>query len=146
MGFLKEEQDLIRAVFDLKVAIKRFGRRELEKIEADLTLEQVIVLSIIDDGEGVNISQIAELAERDATTISRMITGLENKGLVVRISDREDSRQKTVYLTKQGRESLQPIDEFRPEFVRILYDGLSDDDITHAINVLNKVAKNVEPQ
>ena len=61
------------------LTMKRAGRKLLVELEIDLTMEQVMALKILDNEEGLNASEIAERADRERTTMTRMLDGLERR-------------------------------------------------------------------
>lgn len=48
--------------------------------------------------------QVADFAGMDRMMLSRLVAGLERRGILVRLSDREDARLKRLRLSQEGRE------------------------------------------
>ncbi|MCK4573346.1 MAG: MarR family transcriptional regulator [candidate division Zixibacteria bacterium] len=134
---------LFSAIWQGFYAIKHAGRKKLAEMQYDLTLEQLVVLSILDDGDGLNIGTLADLADKERTTMSRMVTGLEKRNLAVRIPDRIDHRQKLVYLTKTGRSRLKDLDTLGDEFEKRASAGLNPAKIKESVELLEKLAANL---
>jgi len=134
---------LFSAIWQGFYAIKYAGRKMLAEMQYDLTLEQLVVLSILDDGDGLNIGTLADLADKERTTMSRMVTGLEKRNLAVRIPDRIDHRQKLVYLTKTGRSRLKDLDTLGDEFEKRASAGLNPAKIKKSVELLEKLAANL---
>ena len=86
---------------------------------------------------------MGEICLRDKPTISRIIDSLEDKSLVVRVSDQIDHRIKRVVLTKSGKQlfyDVLPIMEKTREEVR---GKIPDEEIEIFKNVLSKIIKNL---
>ena len=86
---------------------------------------------------------MGEICLRDKPTISRIIDSLEDKSLVVRVSDQIDHRIKRVVLTKAGKQlfyDVLPIMEKTREEVR---GEIPDEEIEIFKNVLSKIIKNL---
>ena len=84
-----------------------------------------------------------EICHRDKPTITRIIDSLENKSLVVRVSDQIDHRIKRVVLTKSGKQlfyDVLPIMEKTREEVR---GKIPEEEIEIFKNVLSKIIKNL---
>lgn len=146
MGHKKNPEDvkeLLDSIFFCFFAIKRYGKRILEQKVFDLTLEQVIVLKILADCEGINLSELAEAADRDKTTTSRMVTGLEKRNLVVRVPDKSDSRQKLIYLTHDAKAKLEELDDLKYLMEEAAYKDITPEEQQAAMQTLLKVARNV---
>ncbi len=70
----------------------------------DVTCEQWSVLVHLEKKNGQSQQELAALTCKDKTSITRLIDNMENHNLVVRIPDKNDKRQKLIYLTKKGQD------------------------------------------
>ena len=87
----------------------------------DISMDQWMVLGPIWQLESPSQKDLGEICLRDKPTISRIIDSLEDKSLVVRVSDQIDHRIKRVVLTKAGKQlfyDVLPIMEKTREEVR----------------------------
>ena len=75
----------------------------------DFTNEQLWILVILWDEEGVSQQTIGNALLRDKATISHLINVLEDKEFVERRPDPKDERQKRIYLTEKGTELKQEV-------------------------------------
>ena len=62
------------------------------------------ILSLLRDADQMSVGEISRLARVDKAWISRLSRELEDKGLVARVPDPQDSRAMLVSLTRKGRE------------------------------------------
>jgi DNA-binding MarR family transcriptional regulator len=109
----------------------------------DISLDQWMVLGPIWQLESPSQKDLGEICLRDKPTISRIIDSLEDKSLVVRVSDQIDHRIKRVVLTKAGKQlfyDVLPIMEKTREEVR---GEIPDEEIEIFKNVLSKIIKNL---
>ena len=65
----------------------------------------------------LGIGELAQLCGRDYTTVSRQITKLESKGLVIRQTNAQDARIKEVVITKKGATMTNALDGAREKIV-----------------------------
>lgn len=137
------EIDLPRYIGGAWLMMRRFGRKMFQKLEFDFTFDQGLVLFILQEEDGLSIGEIAERSDRDRTTTSRMLSGLEKKGLLVRVSGQQDSRQKLIYLTRKAKEILKSIDHIRLEFTEIMSQGLEYEEVKQAADTLAKILVNL---
>ena len=70
----------------------------------EVTCEQWSVLVNLGKKNGQRQQELASLTCKDKTTITRLIDNMEKHNLVVRLPDKNDKRQKLIYLTKKGRD------------------------------------------
>lgn len=138
-----DNTELLRAISRCWLSMKQTGRSLLREHDYDLTIEQLMVLFILEDKDGQNLRVLAELADRERTTMTRMIDGLERRNLVVRVPDKTDGRNKLVYLTRQGRSMTKKVEELRQQFDTIIINGLKKKEIEQATRILHRVSKNL---
>ena len=108
----------------------------------DISMDQWMVLGPIWQLESPSQKDLGEICLRDKPTITRIIDSLEDKSLVVRVSDQIDHRIKRVVLTKAGKQlfyDVLPIMEKTREEVR---GEIPDEEIEIFKNVLSKIIKN----
>ena len=109
----------------------------------DISMDQWMVLGPIWQLESPSQKDLGEICLRDKPTITRIIDSLEDKSLVVRVSDQIDHRIKRVVLTKSGKQlfyDVLPIMEKTREEVR---GKIPDEEIEIFKNVLSKIIKNL---
>ena len=109
----------------------------------DISMDQWLVLGPIWQLESPSQKDLGEICLRDKPTITRIIDSLEDKSLVVRVSDQIDNRIKRVILTKAGKQlfyDVLPIMEKTREEVR---GDIPEEDIEVFKNVLSKIIKNL---
>ena len=88
----------------LSQAEQRLARR-IERVlkPASLTLEQWRVLSLLTDGDGHPMSQIAAHALVPPPTLTKLVDKLVDRALVYRRVDDADRRRILVFLSARGR-------------------------------------------
>ena len=109
----------------------------------DISMDQWMILGPIWQLESPSQKDLGEICLRDKPTITRIIDSLEDKSLVVRVSDQIDHRIKRVVLTKAGKQlfyDVLPIMEKTREEVR---GKIPDEEIEIFKNVLSKIIKNL---
>lgn len=63
----------------------------------------LLVLDCLQGGEGKTQRELADLVEIRAQSLSEILAGMEEKGLIVRETDAEDRRAVRVFITDEGR-------------------------------------------
>lgn len=146
MSFEQEgpQKQLISHLASTWLLIKNRAKRMLCDMKHDLTFEQMMILHILANEEGQNLGSMAEQADREQTTISRMVDGLEKRNLVLRVSDKSDKRQKLLYLTPLGKERMVQMKPFREQFYSVIYKDISEKEICLCLATLEKMFRNLE--
>lgn len=107
----------------------------LSHIIAGITPNEYISLRIIQalinksQGDGVHISQIGSELEISAPAVSKMLKGLEEKGLIRREVDFENRRNTFVFLTKKGIAIKANADNSLNAFFKNVYAKVGREDI-----------------
>ena len=111
----------------------------------DISLDQWMVLGPIWQLESPSQKDLGEICLLDKTSITRIIDALEEKSLVVRVSDQIDHRIKRVVLTNAGKQlfyDVLPIMEKTREEVR---GEIPEKEIEVFKKVLSKIIQNLNP-
>src|ERR1700759_236511 len=69
----------------------------------------------------LGIVELAELAGRDYTTVSRQVAKLESLGLVQRVPSPEDGRVRAAIATDEGRTMTKALDTARQKIIEGLF-------------------------
>jgi DNA-binding MarR family transcriptional regulator len=93
----------------------------------------------IDEKEGTTVSQVAALLGLKSTSLSRMLSQMEDMGLIFRQSNKGDKRSVIIYLTDLGKEKRQQARSVVKQFNAYLNDHISDKEKQHLMNALRKV-------
>ena len=109
----------------------------------DLSLQQMIILKILNEEDGRPQQDLAIVTERHKASLTRLLATLEKKKLVTRISDKVDKRVNRVYLTKLGKEQLQSTFPLMREIMAEMQLGLNASEIQTTIQTLQKIQSNL---
>lgn len=108
----------------------------------NVTGEQWIVLLQILDDEGLNQQEIACKVGKDKASITRLVDGLEKRNLVVRIADKNDRRNKLIYLTKEGKQVKAELSKIATQTLVDLQQNIVSNELEICKKVLRQVFKN----
>ncbi|MFN5926716.1 MAG: MarR family winged helix-turn-helix transcriptional regulator [Roseiflexaceae bacterium] len=75
----------------------------------DISVPRYMVLRMLSDTEGVNISHVATQLHLTLGSTSQLIDRLEQDGLVSRHDDEDDRRIRRIYLLAKGREIIDAV-------------------------------------
>lgn len=111
----------------------------------DITTEQYRVLVILWNNDGLNQQELAEATHKNKTSLTRLINNLEKRGLVVRVQDRTDNRNKHVCLTGKGKELPKELTRLAKETLKDALAGISAEEIQICKDVLLRILGNLAP-
>ncbi len=109
----------------------RAQRRHFLRLAArhgiDLTPEQWFVLNKLRQEDGRNPSALADAIFADRPNITRLLRGLERKGLVARRPDPDDGRRQRMHITVEGVALHDRFAAIVPQTRAAVFAGIDDD-------------------
>ena len=127
--FSEEQKSLIEYIGRTWLAIKQKTKVYLKDLRYDLSIEQIIVLAVLEEFEGMTIGNLAVKIDRERTTLSRMIDNLENRNLVIKITDKKDKRKKLIYLTPLGRNKIEEVVKFSDDYFYQMFQDIKAENL-----------------
>ena len=91
----------------LRLAITRLARRLRQQAEGEVTPSQLSALSSVDRLGPITLGELATVERVQPPSMTRIVTGLEEAGLVVRKVDERDRRVARVETTVAGQRFLE---------------------------------------
>jgi DNA-binding MarR family transcriptional regulator len=113
------------------------------KVGYDLTVEQWIILLVLSGRNGQFQQQLADITSKDKTSMTRLIDGMEKRGLVKRSPDTVDRRQKRICLTSRGKQLRQKLIPLVHKNLRSTQRNIAPEQLKICKNVLRKVYENI---
>ncbi|PQO25007.1 MarR family transcriptional regulator [Blastopirellula marina] len=127
--------------FHLGVAMRKISRIYAEGLAAyEVTPAQLFMLSCLDCQNGQKPSELAEEVHLDASSMTGLLDRTEKAKLIRRMRDPADRRALRIYLTPQGKETverLKPVIEQLQEKVHEdFFAGCSEEQIACFLEIL----------
>ncbi|HEX5769531.1 MAG TPA: MarR family transcriptional regulator [Nocardioidaceae bacterium] len=110
------------------VTLARLGRRMRQRMPGEeLDFGTILLMKALLRGP-LRLTDLAAVVELDASTVSRQVRHLEDRGLLERTGDPDDGRASRIALSAEGRTRLETGAERRRAFVsRLVEDWPSED-------------------
>ena len=104
-----------------------------------------VLMIIADAGDaGIRQKDIAKEIHVSPSTLSELITKLEDDNYVERKVDPDDKRATLITLTEKGQARAYEVSEEHGEFVEGFFAGLTDEEKEQLLTLLKKAAGNIE--
>jgi DNA-binding MarR family transcriptional regulator len=120
---LDSDEPAVIDVTRLRVALARLSRRLRRHELAGLTPTQLAALATVEQSGPIRLGDLAAIEGIAPSTLTRLISALEDSGYVQRCADPTDARASTLAVTAEGREML---DRIRTETTLVLARSLGD--------------------
>lgn len=109
----------------------------------DITSEQWKILCALWEKDGQNQQEISAKTGKDKTSVTRLISHLEKKSLVARVTNPEDRRHKYVRLTPRAKQIQKEFKHLADRTLAEAQEGISSEDLGVCHKVLQKILCNL---
>lgn len=116
-----------------------FSRTLANHPDIDITADQWIVLDILFHQSPVTQQSLAEMAMKDAPTVTRILDLLESKNYIARENFPGDRRKFNITLTRKGENMHRKVFPLAQTFRAECYQGLTADELRVFSQVLSKI-------
>ena len=127
-------------------AYRKISQKNIDKIVKDITVDQCLVLIILDKNSNYSQKEIAELIFKDNASITRIIELMVKKDYLTRTINELDRRKFNLEITLKGKKTIELLSPIFIKNRKIALDGLSEDEIELLSKILNKIIINCKPQ
>ena len=104
-----------------------------------IATEQLTILAFLHKYPELSQNDLGKKVGKDKTTVTRMLEALVKKGLIRKVSDRNDRRAFLIYLTPRGEEILEAALPISKTVTEEYHRLLDDDERNHLLNALEKI-------
>ena len=109
----------------------------------DITPEQFLVMDTLWDEGILNQQQIADYIQKDKNSVTKLLDGLEKRGLILRTAVGTDRRSKNIVLTKHAEEVKAKVTAVALQAVDQICNGIGNKELSVFISVLERMIKNM---
>lgn len=109
-----------------------------------ITREQEAILRELVRGDGINQVELALRTGQERNNLSRTLTILENKNLILRETCPQDKRNCLIYITREGRAQHEGIFEAIEAYRAVLFQGLTPEEIQDVADKIIRLTGNLE--
>ena len=89
---------------------------------------ECMICSYVYTHEGCSQDDVSKALCMDKTTVTKSLQALENKGVLLRVSDKADKRRNALSLTKEGKEKCTRILHIHDEWIGKLMEVLDEEE------------------
>lgn len=142
---MKEQNPTKSVLYSIEHAIKEYrkiSQKNIEKIVNDITVDQCLVLIILNDNKSVSQIEIAKLIFKDNASITRIIELMVNKDYLTREKNELDKRKTKLEITDKGKKTIELLTPVIHLNRQKALDGLSLEEINMLDQILDKIITN----
>ncbi len=124
--------------------IKLSSQREFDKSGLGITVEQWILLKIIEESEQISQKELADKSLRDPASITRTLDILSKNGFIIREQIPENRRQYNIILTSTGKKFVSKHLGMVKELRSKMTSSFSKNELASLSTMLEKIQHNME--
>ncbi|ASK32712.1 MarR family transcriptional regulator [Chryseobacterium sp. T16E-39] len=138
----KSEQTIFYSIEESIKSYRQFAQKQINDQGFDITIDQGLILSIINENPGIPQKEIARRAFKDVASVTRIIELLVKSGFLKRDSFEKDRRRFTLHLTAKGKKILTEIQPIVDANRKKAVEGISEEEIELLRKLVNKISAN----
>lgn len=129
-------------IHQIDLALCNYAKNELAPFK--IAPEQSLITMLLRNEDGLTQKEISQKLDKDKAVITRMVDSLEQKGFIRRIISQGDRRIQNVYLTAEGKKSMDNVILISEEINRLICKGISPEELQEVIRILSKMRQNIQ--
>lgn len=132
-------------LYTIEQTIKEYRKicqKNIQKIVSDITVDQCLVLIILNDNAKISQIEIAKLIFKDNASVTRIIELMVKKDYLTRETDELDKRKTKLGITEKGKKTIVLLTPIIKLNRKTALDGLSIDEIELLDKILHKIILN----
>jgi DNA-binding MarR family transcriptional regulator len=119
-----------------------FVQEHFNQAGLDLTKEQMIVLKKLSFKDGLNQNELAFLTLRNKSSLTRLLSKMEAKKIIIREQSSSDKRIKRVFITEKGKETFLRSSPVIKKIINKIEQNISVEEKQEMIKILKKIQSN----
>lgn len=146
-----KENNISELALELGLAMGEMKNRLRQKIQAkineydsDLSFELIEIMGLLSRNNGINQQEIGNKVSKDKSSITYLINSLVKREYVQRIENKNDRRNKQIYLTDKGKQIVQTVYPWALELYEKAAGDFNENEIKNALLLVKKMTTNLE--
>lgn len=139
---INSQQTIFYGIENTIKKYRKFAQHNIYQVVSDITLDQILILSILDSDPDISQKNIALALFKDYASVTRMIELLVKKDYLKREIHQQDRRMFNLQITEKGHMTLVKLKPIILINRSHALKGLSEEQIQQFNITLNQITKN----
>jgi len=131
--------ELGRSMSELRNHVRQHIQVKIKEHGINITFEMLEVMGCLWKKDGINQQEIADLTLRDKSSMTYLLDNLVKRGMVKRVEDEDDRRNKLIYLTSEGTALKEQLYPWVAEVYEMATKEVDIEDLQICVILLNKM-------
>ncbi len=127
-----------------RVGVKMGELFSVRLAELDLTLPMYRVMAVLRQEGAQSLGDLGAMVTVEVSTLSRLITTMQRKGLVVRVRPEHNARMVSITLAPAGEELVEKLMPLAAHFESVATQSFTDEQITWLKQALIQIHNDLE--
>ncbi|MFS4473206.1 MarR family winged helix-turn-helix transcriptional regulator [Chryseobacterium sp. T20] len=132
------------AMSEMKSRLRQKIQTTINEYDPDLSFELIEILGLLSRNSGINQQEIGNKVSKDKSSITYLINSLVKRDLVERIADKNDRRNKQIFLTPKGRQIVETVYPWALDLYKKAADDIHEEEIIKALLLVKKMTSNLD--
>ncbi len=141
MAPTRNNRELAFAINDVARLLRTYADHEARRF--GMTRAKWAVLARLDRFEGLKQTELAEMLDLQPISLTRLLDGLAENGLIERRPDPDDRRAKRLFLTPAARPLLAQLTDLGEELMATVLAGLDPAEVKGLLGTLTALKENL---
>jgi DNA-binding MarR family transcriptional regulator len=142
---MKQKTPTGTVLYTIEQTIKEYRKicqKNIQNIVDDITVDQCLVLIILNDNATISQIEMAKLIFKDNASVTRIIELMVKKDYLTRETNELDKRKSKLVITEKGQKTIVLLTPVFKLNRNTALDGLSADEIEFLDKILHKIISN----
>ncbi len=141
--YMKLKEVILFQIEKTSKAARKYSQAAFDDKKIDITVDQWVLLKVIEENEGASQKEIAEYAVKDGASVTRILDLLEKKQLVMREPIQNNRRQYAIHLSEKGRIFIDAHIDLISQHRAKSLDGFAQSEIDQLHSFLIRIQQNM---
>ncbi|MBP1163534.1 MULTISPECIES: MarR family winged helix-turn-helix transcriptional regulator [unclassified Chryseobacterium] len=132
------------AMSEMKSRLRQKIQNSINEYDPDLSFELIEILGLLSRNNGINQQEIGNKVSKDKSSITYLINSLVKRDLVERIADKNDRRNKQIFLTQKGKQIVEIVYPWALDLYKKAAGTIDEEEISKALLLVKKMTANLE--
>ncbi|WP_454045473.1 MarR family winged helix-turn-helix transcriptional regulator [Chryseobacterium sp. Marseille-Q8038] len=132
------------AMSEMKSRLRQKIQNSINEYDPDLSFELIEILGLLSRNNGINQQEIGNKVSKDKSSITYLINSLVKRDLVERIADKNDRRNKQIFLTQKGKQIVETVYPWALDLYKKAAGTIDEEEINKALLLVKKMTANLE--
>jgi DNA-binding MarR family transcriptional regulator len=138
--------ELAHLMQELRNFTRKYIQKKIKEYDINLTFEMLEVMGCLWRKDGLNQQEIADRTFRDKSSMTYLLDNLIKRKLVKRSADKNDRRNKLIFLTKEGLALKDILHPWVADVYELASGEATNEDLKNGVLLISRMVNNLKKE